>query len=80
MTALRQQAVQLVKQIPEDQVPIIIQYIYSLTGKTGFESESGVSPKMKAFMELEKMVKPVPQLDYGKELEEARDAKYGRAD
>ena len=81
MTVLRQQAMQLVQQIPEDQVPNIIQYLYSLIGKVEFdrprESEANVSPKMKAFMELESMVKPVPELDYRKELEDSRDEKYG---
>ena len=84
MTVLRQQAMQLVQQIPEDQVPIIIQYLHSLMGKAGFnrphESETSISPKMKAFMELESMVKPVPELNYRKELEEARDEKYGYSD
>ena len=84
MTVLRQQAMQLVQQIPEDQVPNIIQYLHSLIGKVGFdrprENEASVSPKMKAFMELESMVKPVPELDYRKELEDARDEKYGYPD
>ena len=79
MTALRQQAMQLVQQIPEDQVPNMIQYLLSLIGEVGFdrpcESETSISPKMKAFMELESMVKPVPELDYKKELEEARNEK-----
>ncbi len=81
MTALRQQAMQLVEQIPEEQVPNIIRYIYSLEGKgkleRPFESEVSVSPKLKAFLELESMVKPVLELDYKKELEEARNEKYG---
>ena len=83
MTVLRQQAIQLVQQIPEDQVPDIIQYLHSLIGKVGFdhpcENASSVSPKIKAFMELESMVKPVPDLDYIKELEDARDEKYGNS-
>ena len=64
MTVLRQQAMQLVQQIPEDQVPNIIQYLHSLIGRVGFdrprESDSSVSPKRKTFMELESMVMPVP--------------------
>ena len=40
------------------------------------ESKTSVSPKLKAFLDLEQMVKPVPELDYEKELEEARDKKY----
>lgn len=84
MTTLRRQAVQLVQQVPEDQVPNIIQYLHSLIGKVGIdrshESETNVSPKLKAFLDLEQMVKPVPELDYEKELEEARDKKYGYPD
>ena len=84
MTALRRQAVQLVQQVPEDQMPNIIQYLHSLIGKVGIdrphESEATVSPKLKAFLDLEQMVKPVPELDYEKELEEARDKKYGHSD
>ena len=84
MTTLRRQAVQLVQQVPEDQMPNIIQYLHSLIGKVGIdrthESETTVSPKLKAFLDLEQMVKPVPELDYEKELEEARDKKYGHSD
>ena len=81
MTALRRQAVQLVQQVPEDQMPDIIQYLHSLIGKVvsdrSLEREDGFSPKLKAFGELESMVRPVPELDYKKELEDARDEKYG---
>lgn len=82
MTALRQQALQLVKQIPEDQVPDIIQHLHSLLGNVGhpLENEATISPKLKVFLDLEKMVKPVPELDCKKELEEARDEKYGHSD
>lgn len=83
MMTLRQQAMQLVNQIPEDQVPNIIQYIHSLIEKTGFDrpakSEASVSPKMRAFLELEEMVKPMPEIDYQKELDKARDEKYGHS-
>ena len=75
---------QLVRQVPEDQVPGIIQYLHSLIEKAGFDcaldSSVSLSPKLKAFGELEKMVRPVPELDYEQELAEARDEKYGRFD
>lgn len=84
MTAMRQQAMQLIKQIPEDQVPNIVRYLHSLIGKVGsdrpLEREASVTPKLKAFRDLEVMVRPVPELDYRKALEEARDEKYGRTD
>ena len=84
MTVLRQQAMQLVQQIPEDQMPNIIQYLHSLVRKVGIDHSTGndanISPKLKAFGELEKMVRPMPELDYKKELEDERDEKYGPSD
>jgi len=81
MTVLRQQAVQLIEQIPEDQVPGIIQYLHSLMEKAGFEgsleSKANISLKQKALGELEEMTRSIPELNYKKELEEARDEKYG---
>lgn len=81
---MRQQAVRLVQQAPEDQMPNIIQYLHSLAEKAGLdrshESGPAVSPKLKAFWELEQMVRPVPELDYEKELAEARNEKYGHFD
>lgn len=81
---MRRQAVQLVQQAPEDQMQNIIQYLHSLVGRAGLdrphESETAVSPKLKAFWELEQTVRPVPELDYEKELKEARNEKYGYSD
>lgn len=84
MTALKREAIQLVEQMPEDQMPYVIQYIQTLKGKSsGTEQLSSdevtVTPKMSAFLELEKMLIPVSQeLDYDKELAEAMDERYGR--
>ena len=84
MTALKREAIQLVEQMPEDQMPYVIQYIQTLKSKvSGTEhlssDEVTVTPKMSAFLELEKMLIPVSQeLDYDKELAEARDERYGR--
>ena len=84
MTALKREAIQLVEQMPEDQMPYVIQYIHALKDKVlGTEhlpdDEMTVTPKMKAFLELEKMLVPISkELDYDKELAEARDERYGR--
>ena len=84
MTALKRETVQLVEQMPEDQMPYVIQYIQTLKGKiSGTEQLSSdevtVAPKMRAFLELEKMLNPVSQeLDYDKELAEAKNERYGR--
>ena len=86
MTALKREAIQLVEQMPEEQMPYVIQYIQRL--KNGnlrteqfSDSEPLVTPKMAAFLELEEMLVPIsPDLDYDKELEEARNEKYGYTD
>lgn len=85
MTALRREAIQLVEQMPEEHMPDIIQYIHMLKDKvldhTRVPEETIVTPKMMAFMELEKMIIPVSQeLDYDRELAEARNEKYGYPD
>lgn len=82
MTALRREAIQLVEQMPEEQMSHIVQYIRSLIGKSSNTEQISknveVTPKMKAFWELEQMLVPLSQeLDYKKELAEARDEKYG---
>ena len=82
MTALRREAIQLVEQMPEEQMPYVIQYIQALKENVLDNlildlGEIEISPKMKAFWELESMIVPISQeLDYGKELAEARDEKY----
>lgn len=82
MTALRREAIQLVEQMPEEQMPYVIQYIQSLKESVLDINltlgEIEVSSKMKAFWDLEKMIVPISgELDYDKELAEARDEKYG---
>ena len=82
MTALRREAIQLVEQMPDEQMPYVIQYIQSLKESVLDINltlgEIEVSPKMKAFWDLEKMIVPISgELDYDKELAEARDEKYG---
>lgn len=82
MTALRREAIQMVEQMPEEQMPYVIQYIQALKDNI-LEGDSALrkiemSPKMKAYWELERMIVPVSQeLDYDKELAQARDEKYG---
>lgn len=85
MTALRREAIQLVEQMPEEKMPYVIQYIQALKDNVLDINltlgEMEMSPKMKAFWELERMIVPISQeLDYDKELAEARDEKYGRLD
>lgn len=83
MTALKREVIQLVEQMPDDQMPYVIQYIHrlkdqALDAEQLPSDEATVTTKMRAFLQLEKMIVPVsPELDYDKELSEARDKRYG---
>ena len=66
-------------------MPDAIQYMHMLKDKVlddvRVSEEATVTPKMMAFLELEKMIVPMSQeLDYDRELAEARDEKYGYPD
>ena len=86
MTALKREVIQMVEQMPEEQMPYVIQYIHTLNSKDlrteqSLDSELPVTPEMAAFLELEKMIVPIlPELDYDKELAEARNEKCGYTD
>jgi len=74
MTQIRQEAVKLLEQIPEDKVIFIIQI---MQGLKGLYADDGMGQSEDAFLQLEKMRKKVPDLDYEKELAEYREARYG---
>ncbi|MCM1127583.1 MAG: hypothetical protein NC429_14070 [Lachnospiraceae bacterium] len=84
MTALKREAIQLVEQMPEEHMPYIIEYIRTLKNivmDNSRNAEETMTPKMTAFLELEKMIAPaLAEFDYDKELAEARDEKYGYSD
>ena len=66
-------------------MPDVIQDMHMLKDKVlddvRVSEEATVTPKMMAFLELEKLIVPMSQeLDYDKELAEARDEKYGYPD
>lgn len=86
MTALRKEAIQLMEQIPEEQMPSVIQYMKVLKSNVlkaepFSHAKETLTPKMTAFLELEQMLVPIQkELNYDKELEEARQEKYGYID
>lgn len=73
MSALKETAVQMIQDLSEEQIHFVIQYIQTLHIKT----KETISPKRKKFFEMEKMLIPASkEIDYEKELEEARKEKY----
>lgn len=77
MTQIRQEAVRLLEQIPEDKVIFIIQI---MQGMKGLYTDADMRQSDDAFLQLEKMRKKVPDLDYEKELAEYRKERYGSTD
>lgn len=73
MTKIRQEAIELLEQIPEDKIIYIIQIMQGLKGL--YENDD-LKQREEAFQRLEKIKKKVPNLDYEKELEKYREEKY----
>lgn len=76
MTQIRQDAIKLLEEIPEDKIIFIIQI---MQGIKGLYANDDAKQREEAFLYLEKMRKKVPDLDYDKELEEYREGRYGIA-
>ena len=76
MTQIRQDAIKLLEQIPEDKIIFIIQI---MQGLKGLYADDDMGQSEDAFLQLEKMRKKVPDLDYENELAEYREERYGSA-
>ena len=78
MSPLRQEAIQLLERVPEEKLIALIQFMQT-------ESDEQLAyrkarPKNRnALEELLKLCKPVPDLDYKKELAQYREEKFGHA-
>lgn len=78
MTDVKVKAIELINELSDDKVIYIIQILQSLKGLYG-QADSTISnnlDKEKAFESLEKLRKKIPELDYDKELAEAREERY----
>ncbi len=78
MSEKKREILALLEQMPEDKVDFVIEFIRQL--EVGTKRKEELSPKMQAFERLEALRKqtvPNMDLDYDKELAEARDEKYG---
>ena len=78
MSEKKKEAVALLERMPEDKVEFVIEFIRQMEIQTN--DKSGLTLKMQAFQRLEALRKQtVPDTvpDYGQELAEARDEKYG---
>lgn len=76
MTKIRQDAIALLEQIPEDKIIFIIQIMQGLKGL--YENDD-MKQREEAFQQLERIKKKVPNFDYQNELEIYREEKYNNA-
>ena len=82
MTA-RQEAHQLINELPDNTVYVIVQIMKDIMPKTQqtgrIENYDGMTPKMKAFLRTKELREITAQynLDFEKEREEAIQEKYG---
>ncbi len=73
MTKIRQDAIKLLEQIPDDKIIFIIQI---MQGMKGLYENDDKKRREEAFQRLERIRKKVPDLDYDRELAAYREEKY----
>ena len=73
MTAIRQEAIELLEKVPEDKLIFIIQIMQGVNGLNNNQSE-----KKEAFEKLESLKKKGTITDYDAELVSYRELKYGK--
>ena len=78
MTALRQEALQMVEAAPEENLSVIVNFLARLHGNEARIRRR--KQKSEAFATLEGLRREVPGLDYEKALAEYREGKYGAQD
>ena len=81
MSTLRAEAIEMISKFPEEQVPMVINYMKSIRIKIREEQADDFDERMEAFYYLKNLKVDVPDdFDEAKELMEALDEKYGCVD
>ena len=78
MNALRQEAFRMIEAMPDDGLAALIQYMVEYNRQLE-EKRERIAQKKKALDEILRMAKPLPDLDYEKELAEYREERLGYA-
>ena len=76
MNALRQEAFRMIEAMPDDGLAALIQYMVEYNRQLE-EKRERIAQKKKALDEILRMAKPLPDLDYEKELAEYREERLG---
>ena len=78
MNALRQEAFRMIEAMPDDGLAALIQYMVEYNRQLE-EKRERIAQKKKSLDEILRMAKPLPNLDYEKELAEYREERLGYA-
>lgn len=79
MTALRQQAFEMLETFPDEKLLALIQFMQAECLKPLETKAERIERKRLAFEKLQSLCKPLPNLDYDKALAEYREEKFGNA-
>ena len=81
MTAIQQQAVQLIYQLPDEKIKAIITLAVDELRLMDFQEQEQITKKQSAFARLEQLHFDLPDgFDTGAELASALEEKYGTTD
>ena len=78
MTALRQQAFEMLQSFPDEKLFILIQFMQSENLKSIESKEERLNRKRVAFEKFKSLCRPIPDFDYDKTLDEYMEEKFGR--
>ena len=78
MTALRQQAFEMLQRFPDEKLFILIQFMQSENLKSIESKEERLNRKRIAFEKFKSLCRPIPDFDYDKALDEYMEEKFGR--
>lgn len=78
MTALRQQAFEILETFPDEKLVALIKFMNQEKLKTIETKTARLERKRIAFEELKKLCKPIPDLDYDRALDEYMEEKFGK--
>lgn len=77
MTAIQEQAIEMVKRIPEDKTYILVNILENIEKLLSTDSSADNTESMEAYQNLQKYRKPgTEERDYKAELYEALEEKY----
>lgn len=77
MTVIKEQAIELIKRLPDDKVFYVVNILEGLEGLYSSEEEPGITKSQKAYQNLQRLRKTgIEDIDCKAELSQALEEKY----